>query len=169
MNRTGNVGAPDLRGLTFNTLLQVYPPCAMVQQASLGQSISNNTNTPVQFDTILFDTGGQGQFSGWNLATSSTTYTVPVSGLYLLSASVVFATSATGLREAWFEHNGSVVDLAAQSVAFSASPAGVFTAAHVQCTQGDTLQLYCFQDTGGALSLSNSTGGPVWSILWLGD
>lgn len=169
LNRTGYVGANDLRGLTYNTYLNIHPPCAAAEQLSLSQSIANSTNTVVQFDTLLFDT-----WNGWNLGSSNSQYVVQYPGIYLLLANIVFAGNGAGDRWAWFTQNGTTITQENEHNAFAGQPNGVFVSAQIVCQPADVLKVNCAQTSGGALNLVSSAytgvqvGGCFFSVLWLG-
>lgn len=69
--------------------IQLVPVGAGVY-ATVNQAIANGTPTPLNFDTVLFDTGAL-----WSNA-NPTRFTVPAAGLYVVTASCVWAAAAAG-------------------------------------------------------------------------
>lgn len=165
MNRTGNVGANDMRGIWANVQQAITPPCFALQQVNLAQSIPNNNSTDLQWDVAWYDTA-----NGFSEAGSLVVYTVQLPGLYKLRACIPFGASATGDRRAYFQQNGSEVAGRASIAAVVGSDyVSLFIAATVECAAGDTLKVTCFQLSGGALVVPTTNGGAVWSGVFRGN
>ena len=163
MNITGNVGANDLRGLSFNTLIKVNAPCAVAQQAGLAQTIASGSFVYVQWDTVWYDT-----WNGFNLATSGTAYKVQLPGVYLLMAVVAWPPNATGDRQAWFEQNGTIVANAEQTGSYATYHNGNVITAQIPCATNDLLTVRCDQTSGSTLTLSTVNGGCMFAVIFLG-
>jgi len=120
---------------------------AMLYKTAAGASISNNSATAITFGTKVFDT--HNSYSG-------STYTVPVSGKYLVKMAIYTAATASAITDVQIlaYKNGSVY----QGANFpkggtSTTPGGGNLAVTVQCNAGDTLQGYFLQNSGGSLTL----------------
>jgi hypothetical protein len=163
MNLTGSVGANDMRGLAANVQQAITPPMFCAQQVTTAQSVPNITSTDVKWDTLQYDTSG-----GFALATSVTTWECMVPGNYLLMAVVCFPASATGAREAWFQHNGTQVDQNAQISGSSGFSNCLYVEAQIGLQLGDQVKVTCWQGSGGALVLNTGNGGCQFQGLFLG-
>lgn len=130
------------------------PPLIRVAQG-LTTSISSGTNTTVSYGTaatVVPDT-----YSGWN---GTTAYTAKLPGLYLFSPVVPFASSSAGQRYCGLSVNGTAVTLQGPSYAPSLIPSGVTSVTQVRILDlnaNDTVSMYAFQDSGGAVALSSSS------------
>jgi hypothetical protein len=172
MNRTGNVGANDMRGLASNIYQSVYPPVMLAQQVTTGQSIANATNSAVDWDTVIYDTSSGWAASGPNGgAPNSTvqTWVVTVGGVYLLMAVIEWAANSTGDRLAWFTGNGAQFGTQADMGNAGTAATGTFISVQATLPAGTTIQVLCYQTSGGSLGLSTANGGCTFSALWLGN
>lgn len=115
-----------------------------------GNTIANNTNQAVVFDTVLDDTDGY-----YNVGTPDTVM-VPVGlgGVYQISSYVEFLGSATGIRGASVAVNGNDVTNMINSNPGAANRCGLPSSAAIRLTAGDTVQVLAYQNSGGALDLS---------------
>lgn len=135
---------------------------------STTQSIPTGTFTAHLFDTETFDTDTTGDHS-----TSSATskFTVITGGTYLLSGAVAFAGNATGRRGGAFYKNGAILTGSEWLV-----PAGVASsliipsmAFMVQLVAGDYVEMWVYQDSGGALNANPGSGAASsFQALWVG-
>jgi hypothetical protein len=137
----------------------------MAVQIANAQSVANDTNTDLIWDTLYYDTA-----IGWTLQTGNAWYTVQVAGVYLLMAAVQFAASSAGDRTCWLQQNGAQVD---GQEAVAAAPGSGITTGLVVCATitaavGDQLKASCWQSSGGALSTSTAGGGSTFTIMFQG-
>lgn len=111
-----------------------------------GQSIPSGTDTAVAFNTTTFDTHG-----AYNTGTG--VYTVPVAGIYEVSALIDFSANATGVRLVGFYRNGSLVAYGERKNGVSG---GESTYCHGNtsflCNVGDTLSVTATQTSGSTLT-----------------
>lgn len=112
------------------------------------QSIPNSTATKVTFDTKTFDSV---------TSISSGTWTAPISGTYSVKCLIQWAGSSAGTRNVTVYRSG--VEYA--SVGFDAAPVAaqpnyVGGATLVKLLAGQTIEIYAFQDSGGALNVSST-------------
>lgn len=111
-------------------------------------SISNGSWTAVPTATIPINSHGA--------LTTGGVFTAPSPDAYTVTANVCFAANATGIRGVRIRKNnaatgfGSVIPATSGGAITSVPIAGL-----VQCNEGDTITVECFQNSGGALALSN--------------
>lgn len=112
---------------------------------SAAQSINNNSNTKVTFDTTRRDDGGLADLANDQL-------TAQVDGWYIITATGGFAANATGQRGLTISLNGAT-DLAQVFVDANAAGVQVMTTSRVYyLVAGDDISMFLFQSSGGALN-----------------
>lgn len=135
--------------------LETPPHCEVWR--STNQSIANDTETLVSFDTTVEDASSM--FSGGkvNIATA---------GLYLMVFRASFDYNATGYREVSFRQNatGVVYDrrLPTQYATLS-----VVTAV-LRCAAGDQLEVAVRQNSGGSLNLLTASYASRFTVTRIG-
>ncbi len=151
----GNTGIADVCNFLNN------PPLLSVFTSS-AQSIPNTTATAItQFGTST----DIDNYAGWS--SNSNTYTVQRAGLYLFHGLVCFATNGTGERLAGAKINGTVY----WGPGYTTSSVDKV---HCSKTQvfglhaGDTVQLACWQNSGGALN-TDTADKTRFFLAWLGE
>lgn len=72
----------------------------LIMQKTGSQNISNNTGTPIEWDSVLLE-----NINVFSVA-SDTTFTLHEVGTYLITWSVTFGADADGYRGTWFFMNG---------------------------------------------------------------
>lgn len=116
------------------------------------QSINNTTQTKVTFGTEVYDTDSL-------FATS--TFTVPsgLAGYWRLTAKVYFVAGGNaGTRACWFRQNG-VTEVTGSSVGTDTNDdTRVLTTVTLNLSATNTIDVYCFQNSGGALNVGGATG-----------
>ena len=129
------------------TTQEILYPAFLLKGSGTNQSIPNASFTKVTAFTEIFDTDN---------AVSSGTFTVPTGkgGKYFITASTNFTANATGQRIMSFYKNGS------QEARLSSAPgedtgnnAGNTGSALIELSEGDYVELYVYQNKGGALNL----------------
>lgn len=133
----------------------VKPPACAVTR-STAQSIPNSAITYITFDTELVDTTGS------MFTASSTTITVPETGIYMVSGYSGLAINATGYRRLLLDQNGSFVVID-QRTAVTGDNTHMTINTLLVCTAGDAIKLAADQNSGGAL---NTAGTPRFTISW---
>lgn len=125
------------------------------------QSLTNNARTAISWQATTYQTG-----IGWSSGTNPTRLTVSVSGMYLLVANIPFANVGGGRRGVGWRANGG-----ATAWDMQLHPAnGVDTANAVELIDlvaGDYIEVYAYQNSGGALNTAGTTEGNVWAALSL--
>lgn len=123
------------------------PPLASTY-GSLGQSIPNNTLTPVLFDTNVLDSD-----SGHSTTTNTSRYVCQVVGTYLIFGALAFASNATGARNATAAKNGTVVSyIQGQIPANAATTTTTPYIGILPLAAGDYVEVWALQSSGGSLS-----------------
>lgn len=119
--------------------------------AAASQSIPTTTFTPMSLDTEVVDSDG-----GHSTVTNTSRYTCQVAGLYLLTGSVVFPITGTGVRGVSIGLNGATTGLAGseQLVPVGAVFATTATATptYARLAVGDYVQIMGFQNSGSAIA-----------------
>lgn len=152
---TGPTGPTGLAGPTGPTGPSEIQPSARVS-ASQSTNVPTNTDVPLSFDTVRFDTGGL-----FNIGTP-TRLTAPVSGKYLIQGQARFVGSTTGidpsgLRELSILLNG-VILIAEENapglpnVLIDTSKREVATV--YELAAGDFVELIAFQSSSVAMTIS---------------
>jgi len=114
------------------------------------QSISNNTNTGINFNNEVYDVG-----SMHDNAVNNNRITIPANGagLYSFSAQVTFEASLTGRREVSIYKNGAVLATSRLINNAGGFQAVLNVAVQDQSSANDYYEVIVFQDTGGALNV----------------
>lgn len=123
-------------------------PFAVLKQ-TVAQSLANNVATAVLFDSEAVDTA-----NAHSTSTNTSRWTCPATktGWFPVTASVGFASNATGDRAAWFQINGAGKFGIAFCPAAGAHQTALSIATVVNLTPGDFLEVGAEQYSGGALN-----------------
>lgn len=123
------------------------PPAAAVSGTTA--SIVTGAGTPVQFNTVLFDSDGMA-----NLVADPFSLTCQTAGVYAVSASAAFTPNVTGFRQIELQKNGVIVGRWA-SAAVSSLGVGVSQNASnlVSLVVGDKLGLSVGHTAGVSLTV----------------
>lgn len=119
---------------------------------SVAQSIANSTIQAVLWDTENEDTDN---YHSTSSNTSRIVIPAGMDGKYLFTANIAFETNVTGIRFVWFVKNG----VTAQRYSLASSPAvsgdvsSYCIARPFRLVAGDYLEVYVFQNSGGALNI----------------
>jgi hypothetical protein len=137
-------------------------------QKAVVQSLTTGTATAITFgasDTEVFDTDG---FHSTTTNTSRITIPTGLDGVYIVTAGAGFAVSATGARYVSIYKSGTQdanTRIPANAVALSQTL--VTTSTVLQLSAGDYVEMYCFQNSGGALDVTAGTWSSL-SVVFLG-
>jgi hypothetical protein len=144
----------------------LYNPPVLRQDQFLNTSIPNSTGTKLTYGTVRPDIDTYG---GWGTATS--TYTTQVPGMYLAFNTVAFASNSTGIRFSGLTVNSTNYQGPYNSTVITGAMCSVVQARVLDLNAGDTVSLYCFQNSGGSLNLSgtgpNTNGSSRILLIWL--
>lgn len=135
---------------------------ALMYWGSKSQTITNNTNTEVDFGSAVvtaYDT------AGWK---TGNTFVVDADGLYQPFGSVTWQDNATGMREVKIYLNGNAYNGGPRDQ-FAPTETGFFrhsvAGPLVSLTTGDIISLYVRHTAGTNLSLSGSGGSTYLGLL----
>lgn len=140
------------------------PPSCRVYH-NTNQSIANATDTMVQFNTEQYDTGGM-----FTTATN-TRITIPVAGIYEVTACVRFAAHATGFRYVAIMVNGlggTIWNNSQNPVNSGTLPTTICVSDRIKLVANDFLVVDVYQTSGGALTVEGFGFTPSFSARWVG-
>lgn len=121
-------------------------------RATSGQTLSTGTETTVLFNSEQYDNEA-------GYSTSTGIWTVGRSGLYLVTALVIFDANGTGRRDATMYLNGTT-DIVAQDRKITSSASvniPLVLSRWISLAATDTLRVRAFQNSGGDLDIVNDT------------
>lgn len=150
----------SIKAYVDNSISAIPNPVAGVQRVrafrTSNQSISNNTETPVQFDNESYDTNTM-----HDNVTNNTRITFTTAGIYSVSGNVVWAAAAGGRRNITIKLNGTTY-LVQQELPLSSTndASGSFSLQH-SFIAGDYIEVNVYQSSGGAINL-NAAGSPCY-------
>lgn len=146
-----------------NTNFLYSPPCAKSSKtADIG--ITDSTWTSTALGNVIYDTDGITN-------TSNGTFTIQTAGVYILTATCLFATSSTNRREIRLNvNNGTLIAKQELGTPSSSHASGLSVTAHQLMAQGDTVVAEVWQNSGSTLNLlgSNVPLGYSLSAHWVG-
>jgi len=151
-----NANITDTRTITGLITSQVAGVQRVRAYRTANQSITNNTETPVQFDNESYDTDTM-----HDNVTNNTRITFTTAGIYSISGNVVWAAGAGGRRNVTVKLNGTTY-LVQQELPLSSTndASGSFSLQH-SFTAGDYIEVNVYQSSGGAINL-NAAGSPCY-------
>jgi hypothetical protein len=129
--------------------------------SSAAQSLANNTEVTINFDTETFDVGGY-----HSNVTNNSRLTVPAgkAGYYQINASINFAEDGAGRRYVALYKNGVSIAYATRTNAISSAQMWTSVSGTAYGAEGDYFTVAAFQNSGIALS----SGGSAFSASFLG-
>lgn len=132
---------------------------------STTQAITNNTATAITFDLENFDTD-----AFHSNVTNNSRLTIPVgkAGKYLVTGVAAFASNSTGIRRWIFYKNGSAAMNIGNVSAASAGDTRLNGAWLVDLAEGDYVEFFCIQTSGGNLNISGNAADVFFGIQFLG-
>jgi hypothetical protein len=142
-------------------------PGARVRRTA-AQSVANNATLVVSYDAVDFNVGGV------YTAAQPTRMTAPIAGRYLIVATARWQNNDQGRRTIALEVNGTAVQIARSNVS-AYFQGGVNPLQPEQTAQavymlnaGDYVEVWAYQDSGGALNLLSAIdNGVTFSMQWL--
>jgi len=161
----GTLTSSDIMPGSIGTVSFTDFPGARVTRTT-SQSIPSGTPTDLSYDVERFDIAGL-----FNPA-APTLLTAPIDGIYSISASVIWAPSATGQRQVEI-----LVGSNPNPIAFEVDTnagAGVLKSQNVSTIYalgaGDSIRVRVSQDSGGALDVSKQgEASPELMMAWIGN
>jgi len=125
------------------------------------QSIANNTNTALTFNSEIFDTDG---YHSTSSNTSRLTIPTGKNGYYFITANFAFALNATGNRDMFFAKNGTAIRYATSPIASSSTYTGFALTFIANLVATDYIELFCAQTSGGNLNADTTIGGGLFAF-----
>lgn len=138
------------------------PPMCHVTH-SAGQSIAHNSVAILAFDTERYDPSGM-----HDTATNNSRVTIAAPGRYRLMAGVEWAANANGQRALNLKLNGTTVLASVLDSATAALGVRELVAIEYQLAAGDYIEVEVYQNSGGALNVTQQTYSPWLTVSWLG-
>lgn len=141
------------------------PPACRVHHSAV-QSIPNNTETPLLFNSKRYDTD-----SMHSTSVNTSRITLNTAGLYVVSGNIQWAANATGPRQIGIRLNGGTylaIELDPSAGASIVHQQNVTTVYKFAAT--NYVELVAYQASGAALN-SNAAGNysPEFSATWIGS
>ena len=130
---------------------------AMMYRGSSNQSLSNNTDTKIQLNTVVFDTLGT-----WDA--SNNRWVAPVPGYYQVTGQVRYTAAANNQRDVSIVVNGSSTPLFSSMIGSNTAANWVQANGVIKLAAGDTVQLNGTQNSGGALDVNTGQNNTYLSI-----
>lgn len=162
---TGDVYTASAHNNVITTLNNhtVPPACAVYHTAA--QSVPNATWTTVLFNSEYYDTDAM-----HDTATNTSRITISTTGIYLLTANILFDIGGTGNRQVDFMKNGSGFIYRGQTTNnISASFfTDVSTSTMMSLTAGDYMEVIVYQTNGAALNIRGDAGGVHFAAAFMG-
>ena len=169
LNRTGSVGAQDMRTLAVNIQQRLTPPLLIAEQAT-AQTLTTAAGQPVGFDTLAADTAGgmgttttytiQPGFAGWYWAAAvvqAATGTGSLGGL-----AVWFAVTLSGVTTQWHARSLPYLSTAPYIAAGISGKIGPFAV-------GDSIQVItAWSGAATSVPLGTTDGGSMFTLMWEG-
>ncbi len=127
-----------------------------------GTTVANGTPVTLLWNSVAFEEGG----SNYNFATGE--YTVPVTGLYAVSAKYVWNTFAsnTGQQNTFILVNGSITELGANATSNTSWYIQGEAKGVLHLTAGDKISIQAMQQSGSSATVAGfSTGDNNFSVF----
>jgi hypothetical protein len=162
----GTIGSADLGAASVAPANLATIPTARVRRTT-GQSIPDNTPTPINFTTETWKTVS---IMHSNIVANSR-LTAPIDGVYLITASVLWQGSNVGRRTLFLEVNGTKAvagqgETPPDSNQFTQSATTAY-----KLSAGDFVRVEVSQNRGSPLSIDTVSANelsPEFSMTWLG-
>lgn len=170
LNTPGTGEAAQIAELNtnFTKLDNHFIPAAELRRTTI-QSIPNNATTEIDFTAVAYDTyttrdeGVMGDIG-------TNAITIRKTGLYMVTLVGSFAANATGIRRIQIAKNSSAM-VSNQKAGSAAASMTVEVAKPMLLAEDDIIEGFVFQNSGGALDLSNNAFDEnlALSAVWLGS
>jgi hypothetical protein len=106
------------------------------------------------FKILTFDSERRNDGSVHNTGFNISRLTAPIAGWYAITGHIVFASNATGLRDAAILLNGATIIAQTLFPAATTNVTNISIAAIYYLNAGDYVELEAYQDSGGALNVT---------------
>lgn len=153
-----------LRAFRAKSVAQYAVPSCRVYNSTNFSVGTSGTDTLVTFDSERWDTS-----SMHSTASNTGRIYAPVAGIYDLKAHLNFAANGTGQRYAFFKVNGSRIVALTTQPANATIITAVNPSSEVKLNAGDYVEVWAWQNSGGALNISASSEySPDFSMTFVG-
>lgn len=152
-----------LKSGTLNRLRDVVafwqnPPAANMRASSSQNITTGGSYQLVTFHTTEYDTD--------TIVTSTTRLTAKTAGRYRVAATATFSANGTGDRYVLIRKNAAgsptggtqVISATAKPSSGSSCTVSTNSALEIQLSVNDTIEVFCFQDSGSTLTLNSQPG-----------
>jgi hypothetical protein len=157
-------GGDIITAATINRALRGGPerPLCILRNSAVQSVANNSVTTPLSWDTEVEDT------HGWHSTSSNTSRITPnVAGWVEVTSVIHFAGNSTGRRAGVVKLNGGTPNYGEIKAAGSASGVSAFVVREIEVNgTTDYIEVFPFQDSGGALNTADVTNTFV-SVKWL--
>lgn len=143
----------------FNFLLS--PPLFELTHSAI-ISPATSTQAVMPMDTEIIDRDG-----GHSTSVNNSRYTSQTAGYYLVSGAVAFVSNGTGKRELTILVNGATETYPSSIPGLAAGFTGLTTSGRIYLAVSDYVELYVWQNSGGALNTNTTKGGPRFGGHWI--
>jgi hypothetical protein len=164
----GTVSAGDVYTAAAHNIIvtdvnNLIVPAAVFTQKIANQSLANGADTALTFPAATYDTDGM--YSG----SATDRITIQTAGIYQISATVNFTSSAVGERIVYISGGGSRLFMSRVSANASGSTT-ICVSGSSSLAAAAVVQVFAFQSSGGALNvIGTSVFEPTnLSAVWVG-
>lgn len=145
-------------------------PRAQLRQA-VAQTVGNGVWTAITLDAEDLDTDVEGNTTAHSTSANTSRYTARWAGWYDVGGGISWAANITGVRGTYWSVNG-IAQNGTQTLEATISGFNAGTAArsvHVYLAQGDYLELFGYQSSGGNLNTAvTGSEQPSAKVRWAG-
>jgi hypothetical protein len=121
------------------------------------QSITNNTDTALAFNTERFDQAGGASSTQHDTVTNNSRLTCRFAGIYQITGQVEWASSAAGARRIYLRVGGATIICRSPAVAGATDDVGRLTLSTLySLAVNDFVELIVWQNSGGALNVASA-------------
>jgi hypothetical protein len=136
-------------------------------KTTTGQTLSNNTETAVTYNTEEVDTD-----NFHSTSTNTSRFTIPSgkAGKYLITQQLLISSNATGFRQSYLLKNGSATSLISGTIvnATNGDQTGAICIGVFDLAVGDYIEGMAYQNSGSSLTISAGADKTRFSIIYLG-
>ena len=141
------------------------PPRASLTRSTSNQTIADNTNTAVQFNSEAFDS-----VNGHDTVTNNSRYTAVYDGIYLVTYAIPWVNTSVELKTAAWIHKSDGTEFAPCELyknTFNVTISN--TGSHpVTLAAGEYVEIYVWHDKGSNHQIDYTQhGGPRMGVLWV--
>jgi hypothetical protein len=165
---TGEAAQVSEINSAFDKFDNHFIPAAQLRN-TVAQSIPNNATTKTVYSQISYDSYST-RSEGVMASIGTDDITIRRDGLYIVSLVGSFALNATGIRRMGIGKNGTI-QTAVQAGGTASGSSQLSITQPFVLADGDIITGHVFQNSGGALDLSDNSflDGSSLSVTWVGS